>query len=192
MLLLEIFVYFLLVALIIYDLFILQYLYCAMFTKQPPFVRTVKKEQGILIKEICSRYKNAKYICEIGAGLGGFARNIARNVPSAKVVGIENMFLNILCAKALDFFIGPKNYQTVYADAFDYLEKTNIKFDVAVAYLSPDFIDKLMLYKEKFNVLISVDFYASGVKPSKVIEVGNGYTKYNKKKYPHRLYIYKF
>lgn len=56
--------------------------------------------------------------------------------------------------------------------------------------MSPEVNQSLMDYLDKFDVLISVDFEMTKLQPVRVIDVGNGYTTYAGKKYPHRLYVY--
>ena len=56
--------------------------------------------------------------------------------------------------------------------------------------MSPEVNQSLMDYLDKFDVLISVDFEIPDISPVRVIDVGNGYTRYAGKKYPHRLYVY--
>lgn len=190
MLALEIFIYFLLGALIVYEIFLVQQIYCSYFHKQVPLVPSSRNNRKFIIREIKENYKNAKYICEIGSGLGGLSRKIARNT-NAKVIGIENMYLNVVVSKIFDF-LSMTTSETVLCDAFEFLDKTKIHFDVAVAFMGPIETNFIAKYKNKIDVLISIDFELKNLKPNKVINTGAGYTLFNGKKYPHRLYIYNF
>ena len=65
---------------------------------------------------------------------------------------------------------------------------------------SADYLDylticatKIQQYKNKIRVLISLDFEIKGLNPVRVIDLSkNGYTLYNRVKYPHRLFVYNF
>lgn len=181
------------VALAILDIWLLikliEYLYCAFVLHQPPFVPSNKKLRQLIAREINLHYPNTQRICEIGSGHGGLVRYIARHTR-ARVYGIENMPWAILNAKFFGMFC-PRAY-TIWMDAFEYLGMQDQPFDVAIAYLSPAFTQKLTRYGNCFRVLISIDFECAGKTPRRVIDLGRGYTRYMGKKYPHRLYIYEF
>ena len=68
----------------------------------------------------------------------------------------------------------------------------NGRADIAVMYMGPNVNIGSETYLNKFDVLISVDFEIPDISPVCVIDVGNGYTRYAGKKYPHRLYVYEF
>lgn len=183
------------VFLIIYDLYLgikfIEFVYCANIVRQPPFVASSDTMRQYAIKQILTKYKKAKNICEVGSGFGGLARAIAFNT-NANVYALENMPFSALVSKIADYKSKCKNNKTIWCDAFKYLKNTDIKFDVAVAYLNPTFTSKLYDYRNKFNVLISIDFEIQGTKPTKIIDIGYGYTTYMGTRYPHKLFIYEF
>lgn len=84
------------------------------------------------------------------------------------------------------------NSRTVWGNIYQYLENMHGRVDIAVAYMGPNVTPRLATYSNKFGVLISVDFEIPDMSPVRVIDVGNGYTRYAGKQYPHRLYVYEF
>ena len=76
--------------------------------------------------------------------------------------------------------------------AFKFLDNTNIKFDIAIAYLGPKLTPKLYQYKDKIKVLISLDFEIPDIKPKRIIDLDCGSVIYGGKKYPHKILIYEF
>ena len=84
------------------------------------------------------------------------------------------------------------NSRTVWGDVFQYLENMDGQADIAVAYMGPEVTAGLVRYANKFNVLISVDFEIPEIKTVRVVDVCDGCTRYQGKKYPHRLYVYEF
>ena len=189
------FVYTLLAVAIIFDLYlgikVFEYVYCASIRHQPPLVASNKYERKLVIEQIKNKYPKAKNICEIGSGFGGLARAVARNT-GANVYALENMPFSAFVSKTTDRLSFCKNNTTIWCNAFQYLDNTNIKFDIAIAYLGPTSTPKIEKYKNKLKVLISLDFAIQGLKPKYIIDAGRGYTVYNRIKYPHRLFIYEF
>ncbi len=188
-----IFIYFLLVCFIIIDLYLglkfLEYFICANVRHQPPFVPSVSKLRRTLVKEIKMHYPNAKNIIEAGSGFGGAARYIARHC-NCNVDAVENMPFTAFVSTVLDhlFFVLP--VRTHWGDVFKYLEHTNKKYDIAVAYLGPDITKCLAKYKNKINVIISMDFEIPDLQPVRVIKLKSGWTKYRGIKYPHQIFVY--
>lgn len=162
----------------------------AAIKKQPPLVCSTKYMRNQVLLAINKYYPDAKTICEIGSGTGGLARLLARKT-SADVYGLENVWGPALLSKFLDFIYGSKS-KTVLCDAWQYLGQTDKKFDVAVAYLGPSAAQKIVDYKDKIDILISMDFELQDMKPIRTIDIGHGITVYNRKVYPHKLFIYKF
>ena len=189
------FVYILLVAVIIFDIYLgiksFEYIYCASIRHQPPLVASNQHERQLVVDQIKTKYPEAKNICELGSGFGGLARTIARNTK-ANVYELENMPFSAFVSKTCDILLRCKNNHTIFGDAFEYLKTTNKHFDIAVAYLGPTATPMIYKYKNKINVLISLDFEIKELKPKYVIDMGRGYTIYKRIKYPHRLFIYEF
>jgi len=167
-----------------------EYVYCAFIIKQPPNVSTVKITKQKIVEQINTYYKMAKTVCDIGSGYGNLARFIAKNT-NKKVVGIENVKFSVYVSKILNVFCGG-NLKIIQHDAYDYFDKTEQIFDICIAYLGPQEVQKLIKYKHKMRVLICVDFKINSVKPTRIINAGHGYTLFNHKKYPHKLFIYEF
>ena len=187
--------YFLLVVFCLVDLFLIikfiEFVYCANIRFQPPLVSSTRKLRQYVINQIRTNYPNAKTICEIGSGFGGLARVIARNTD-ANVYALENMPFSALVSKILDLASYCKGNKTIWCDAFKYLDNTPQKFDVAVAFLGPTLTPKIYKYKNKIDVLISLDFEIPKLKPKYVLDIGHGCTVYKKIEYPHKLFIYEF
>lgn len=165
-----------------------EYIYCAHIRSQPPLVSSNHGLRRLVLKQIHTYYPYAKNICEIGSGLGGFARYIAKNTD-ANVYALENMPFTVLGARFFDFIMGSRS-KTIWCDAFEWLNKTNKKIDVAIAYMEPSSTTRLTKYKNKIRVIISLDFEIEKMRPTRVIDLGCGYTLYNHKKYPHRVFVY--
>lgn len=188
--------YILLIALVIFDIYLgvkfLEYVYCANIKHQPPLVASAACLRRNTVEQIVKYYNKSKNICEIGSGFGGLARAVAKQTK-ANVYALENMPFSAFVSKICDFIVGCKNNHTVRCDAFEYLDKTNKKFDVAIAYLGPIATPRIQQYKNKIRVLISLDFAIKNLKPTRVIDLSQeGYTVYKKIKYPHRLFVYEF
>lgn len=187
-------IYFIAIALCVFEFFVglqfIEYCYCVFVKKQAPFVPSAKCSRQITLCEIKKHYPNAKNVLEIGSGFGAFSRKIARNT-NASVIGLENMPWCACISKILDIFCF-KKVKTVFCDAFKYLENTDKKFDIAIAYLGPKLTPKLLKYKNKIRVLIVLDFPLPDYKPTRTIYGGPGKTKMGGKEYPHKLYIYEF
>ena len=186
--------YFCVIIFFIFDLFlgfkIIEYIYCSKIRKQPPMVSCVKQERKKIVKQILDCYPNAKNICDLGSGFGAQVRSLANNT-NATVFGIENMLFSFLISRFLNIFSRKKSI-IIWQDIFEYMDKTSIFFDVVIAYLDPKTTQKLKKYKNKIGVLITVDFEIEELPSTKIIDIGSGYTIYNNKTYPHRLFIYEF
>ena len=166
-----------------------EYLYCIFIKKQPPLVLSSYYSRKALIDEINNNYKNVKTVLELGSGYGGLAKAIAKK-SNKNVIGIENMPISIAVSGIINIF--DKKVKIIYSDIFEYLENTEDVYDMAIAYLSPKITENLLAYKNKFKVFVSFDFEIKNLKPKKVIDLKRGYTRYNYKKYPHKLFIYEF
>ena len=165
-----------------------EYIYCAHIRQQPPLVSSARGLRRLVLQQIRTHYPHAKNICEIGSGLGGLARYIAKNT-NANVYALENMPFTVLGARFFDFITHARS-KTIWCDAFEWLDKTNKKIDVAIAYLGPSFTTRLPKYKNKIRVIISLDFEVANMRPTRVVDLGHGFTLYNHKKYPHRVFVY--
>lgn len=170
-------------------IYCIEYIICAFILHQPPFVPTNKNTRKLIVQTIKQYYPHTKSVCEIGSGYGTLARLIGKHT-NAKVIALENMPFSALLSKILDRL--QNKSKTIKTDAFEYLAKTKRKFDIGIAYLSPEDSNKLLKYKNKIKTLITIDFAIDKIRPTKIIDAGRGYTKYNHKLYPHKIFIYKF
>lgn len=167
----------------------MEYARCAYQKKQVPFVASDRTLRRAVVREIASRYPNAKNICEIGSGYGGMARAIARRT-GANVVALENMPFTYFVARVADFFTFARRVKTIKCDAFEFLGEYDGVFDVAVAYMGPGINDKLKPYMDKFRVLILLDVSLTDGGADYVVDLKHGFTRYGPLKYPHKLFIY--
>lgn len=180
------------VALLGFEVYVLMYaiehIRCIYIKKQIPFVPSADVLRVAVANEICKNYPNAKTICDIGSGYGGLARYVARS-GDFTVTALENMPFTFFIARVLSVFSCAK-VQNVRCDAFEYLKKYDGVFDVGVAYLGPHVNHRLVDILDKFRVLIVLDAPIPQIKPVRVVDVGHGYTRYGRKAYPHKLFIY--
>ena len=165
-----------------------EYMWC-MFHNQIPYVASSKYLRRALVNEIKRHYSHATSICDIGAGYGGLARYIAKNCDMS-VVALENMPFTITVARIMKF-ISRSKIQIIKCDAFEYL-KTSPKFVIGIAYLGPAVNDRLVKYKNKFDVIVTLDVPIEKLKPTRIINVGHGATNYGRHKFPHKLFVYDF
>lgn len=153
-----------------------------------PFVASPRHLRRAVVREIKTHYPNAKTLCDIGSGYGGLMRYITRRCP-VYATGLENMPMSVFWARVLTGITKSRRACTIWCDAFEYLDACD-GFDIAVAYLGPGVNDTLARYIKKFRVLIVLDVPISNIKPTRVIDVGHGHTRYGRKKFPHKLFIY--
>jgi len=192
MLMLEIFIYALTLALAV----LVAYLFwdnvervVCLFRRQIPLVPSGNALRDAVIQEINAHYSNMKTACDIGSGYGGLARRISREC-NMRVTAIENMPLPVLTSKVMDL-VTRADSGTVWRDAFGYLAESN-GFDIAVAYLGPNVNGRLAELCGKVKVLITLDVPVPGLDAVRVIYLPKGFTRYGRKKYPHRLFVYEF
>lgn len=165
-----------------------EYFWCV-FHNQIPFVASSKFLRRAAVDAINKYYPGATSVAEIGAGYGGLARYIARNCD-ATVVALENMPFTVTVARVFNW-VARSRVQIINCDAFEYL-KSSPRFDVGIAYLGPNVNPRLAEYAKKFNMLITLDVPIVGLRPTHTINVGHGFTRYGRKKFPHKLFIYDF
>ena len=165
-----------------------EYIWCV-FHNQIPYVASSKYLRRALVTEINKHFPNATSICDIGAGYGGLARYIAKKCDMT-VVALENMPFTITMARVMNF-VTHSRAKIVRCDAFKYL-KTSPKFDIGVAYLGPTVNHRLAELKDSFDVIITFDVPIDKLKPTRIIDVGHGTTRYGNRKYPHKLFVYDF
>lgn len=188
----EIIVYFLILAisvLIIYlFLYNLERIVCSI-RHQIPFLPSNKDLRNAVIKEIKTHYPNIKTACDIGSGHGGLSRKIAREF-NVRVWALENMPFSAFVSKMMDMITHSES-KTILCDAFEYVKKSD-GFDIAIAYLGPCVNPRLAELKTKVRVLITLDVPVRGLSAIRTIDLPNGATMYGREKYPHRLFVYEF
>lgn len=167
-----------------------EYLWCCLVLHQIPFVPSSRFLRRATVQAIKSFCPDVKTVCEIGSGYGGLARFVARRC-GADVVALENMPFTNFVARMGSFLPGGRRVQNIKADAFEYLKGKCGAFDVGVAYLGPVVNARLVDVMSCFNVLIVLDVPVPNVEPTAVMDVGRGFTRYGRLKFPHKLFIYK-
>ena len=165
-----------------------EYIWCV-FHNQIPFVASARPLRRAVVDAINKYYPNATSIVDIGAGYGGLARHIARNCD-ATVVALENMPFTITVSRVFNS-ITRSRVQIIKCDAFEYL-KSSPRFDIGIAYLGPNVNPRLIKYTKQFNMLITLDVPIAGLHPVHTVNVGHGFTRYGRHKFPHKLFIYDF
>ena len=178
------------VTVVFFWIWLVEYLWCAFIKHQAPCVASSGNLKRETVRVIRQFYPDTKHIIEIGSGHGGLARYVARRT-GANVIAVENMPFAAMISKIGDCFCMAKS-KTLWVDAFDYLDKTDKKFDVAIAYLGPRLTPKLIKHKNKIKVLITMDFEIGEMVPVRIIDLKRGSVTYNNKKYPHKLFVYEF
>lgn len=163
-----------------------EYIWCVAHN-QIPFVASAKHLRRAVVRTINKYYPNATSIVDIGAGYGGLARYIARNCD-ATVVALENMPFTITVSRIANWFARTR-IQIIKCDAFEYL-KSSPRFDIGVAYLGPNTNYRLAEYTKQFDMIITLDVPIDELKPTHIIDVGHGSTRYGRYKYPHKLFVY--
>ena len=167
----------------------LEYLWCIFVLHQIPFVASDRLLRRATVQVINQYCPDVKTVCEIGSGYGGLARFVARRC-GADVVALENMPFTNFVARMGSFLPGGGRVQNIRADAFKYLGQGK-SFDVGVAYLGPVVNARLVDVMSCFKILIVLDVPIPYVEPTAVIDVGRGFTRYGRLKFPHKLFVYK-
>ncbi len=165
-----------------------EYIWCIAHN-QIPFVASSKYLRRAIVNEIQKHFPNATSVVDIGAGYGGLARYIAHN-SDMTVVALENMPFTIIIARVMNF-ITQSHVQIIKCDAFEYL-KSAPRFDIGIAYLGPNVNYRLAEYTNKFDAIITFDVPIKKLTPTHILDVGHGFTRYGRHKYPHKLFIYDF
>ncbi len=165
-----------------------EYILC-MFRNQIPYVPSSRYLRRAVVAEIQKHFPNATSIVDIGAGYGGLARYIECHTDMT-VVALENMPFTITVARIIKF-ITRSHIKIIKCDAFEYL-KSSPRFDIGVAYLGPTVNHKLTDLKNNIDVIITLDVPIPKLKPTRIINVGHGFTHYGRKKFPHKLFVYDF
>ena len=165
-----------------------EHMWC-IFHNQIPFVPSSKYLRRAVVNTIHKYYPNATSIVDIGAGYGGLARHIARNCD-ATVVALENMPFTITVSRVFNW-VTRSRVKIIKCDAFQYMQSSP-RFDIGVAYLGPNVNPRLAKYKKQFNMLITLDVPVAGLRPTHTVNVGHGFTRYGRHKFPHKLFIYDF
>lgn len=159
------------------------------FRGQIPFVKSSYYLRRAVANEINKHFRDATSVVDIGAGYGRLANYIARHCD-VSVVALENMPFTITIAQIIKFFTRSP-IQIIRCDAFEYL-KSSPRFNIGVAYLGPNVNPRLVQYTKQFDTIITLDVPIEPLKPTRVIEVGHGCTRYGRKKFPHKLFVYDF
>ncbi|MDD4616787.1 MAG: class I SAM-dependent methyltransferase [Alphaproteobacteria bacterium] len=149
-----------------------------------PFIGR-RKIVNILKKDAMGAAKSFYKVVDLGSGRGELARNIAKAIPSAKVVGIEISRITSGQASLVQRIFGPHNLSYVRQDFFPY---DCADVDAAVFYLNPSMArkagEKLFRELKPGSLVISHTFPLEGSWPApKVIDYRSPFKE--------KMYIYK-
>jgi hypothetical protein len=164
--------------------------FCVFKFRQIPFVPSAHVLRHAVINEIQTQYPHAKTVMEIGAGYGGFARQIAGET-NATVYAIENMPFSFAILRTCNFILRARTCIAIRADAFEYIRNMHKGIDIGIAYLGPEINNRLKPYAKRFRVLITLDAPIRGMRPTRTVDLSrHGATRWNGVEYPHKLFIY--
>ncbi|MFA5040951.1 MAG: class I SAM-dependent methyltransferase [Bdellovibrionales bacterium] len=122
-----------------------------------------RKIAEILRRDADQRGKEVYTVVDLGSGRGELARRIAKNIPNAKVIGIELARIPFLQASFIQKWLGPKNVSYLCCDFWPY-DCSNV--DAVVFYLTPRLAEqvgeKLRRELKPRSIIISHTFPLSG------------------------------
>ncbi len=153
-------------------------------TLETPFmlIRTMAK---LLKKDFDERNPSAYHVVDFGCGDGQLTRMIARTLPKADVLGIENAKIPYTQSVFFKTVFGIKNVRYQQADFFDY-DCRNV--DAVVMYLSlmvsPRLGEKLFNELKPGAIIISNEFELKGSWPNP--EIIERYTPFKSTLYVYR------
>ncbi len=136
-----------------------------------PEVPSSRRLRNAVINEIKNNYADKKSVIDIGSCYGGLARKIARNFRNMDVTGVEKMPMPCLVSKMADAWcIGVPNSKTRFGDAFKFIKKSD-GFDIGVTYLLRPMMGQVEELRDKFDVLIVMDFPLPNIEPTRKIKL---------------------
>jgi SAM-dependent methyltransferase len=177
---------FYLILFIILDVAVLTYgaglIIGAFFNIAPPTPSNSRLQKAVT-DYIAREYPDAKTILDIGSGGGVLATAVAKNMPGAKVMGVEIMPIPYL--ESILRGIRVRNLKFVFGNVFKFLKKNPQKFDIGITYLLPVEMKHVREFLSRFDVLVVLDFALPDVEPYEKIKLHKGFFG------QHWLYIYK-
>jgi predicted RNA methylase len=115
-------------------------------------------------------------IYDLGSGWGTLAIAMSKQLPDAKIIGLENSPVPYLISELILFFAQRKNVQIIFAN---FLRKNLDDADLVVCYLFPGGMKKLRLKLEKDlkpgTTVISNTFAISEWRPIQVLHTNDLY-----------------
>ncbi len=128
------------------------------------------------------------FVCNIDRTIykinGFLSKQIAKTNKNIKVIGFEHFITPFIYSKINNMFV--KNVKIKRENFFNYLDKSDKKFDIGVAYLYPDLIARLEKYKHKFDIIILLDFNFKNTIESKKIKLNKNLLG------QHNMFVYDF
>lgn len=154
----------------------------------PTFPTSLAAQKRIIthLKTEAAKHPDKPFvIADFGSGRGGFARRIARAIPSAQVVGFEFMRWPYLQSKWLQRLFGPSNLSFEQKDFFT-LDARN--FNAVLFYLTPSLAkkvgEKLLAELPSGASVLSYSFPLQEAWPAAEVQD-------YKSPFPETLYIYR-
>jgi hypothetical protein len=116
--------------------------------------------------------KKGLKMADLGSGLGGTLRHLAKERPDSRFTGLETAPLPFALSWALGRFGGPNNLDFRFQDIF----KVDLgEFDLVYCFLSPvpmpDLFEKATKEMKPGSLFISNSFEVPGHKPYKIVKV---------------------
>ncbi len=138
-----------------------------------PTIASAKAAQKQVAEYLNKR--GARLIYELGSGKGDFVFSLAKNMPKAKVVGLELSPVPFLVAKIRWFFSPNKERITFLLTDFNKVDLTDA--DGVAFYLMPGTLKKIKpkLQRElkKGSIVASISFSMSSWRPNSTLKAPN-------------------
>ncbi len=168
---------------IIFLLFFCIDFFIAATFKLPPEVPSARLSRQAVINEIKKYYSDKKSLVDIGSGWGGLVFGLAREFPKMFITGVEMMPQPFIVSVISKFFKRIRNAKIVFGDAVKYVRK-NKHFDICVAYQLTSVMGRIEKLKDKFDVMLVLDFPLPNTVPTRSIKLHKDMLG------QHYLYIY--
>lgn len=153
----------------------------AVYHRQSPPLPSSSRLRSVITDQL-KNYPSAQTIIDVGSGWGTMVRRIARNYPTKNVYGIEKMFLPYFYSVVRNVFL--RNAKFYRCDAFDKISSENKRYDIGITYLQLNQMAQLKKFRDRFDVLLVLDFPFADVKPTRKIKLHHDLLG------QHYLYVY--
>ena len=140
----------------------------------PPICCCGKLKEGLLkdISEYLEKAPAGKTLVDLGSGWGTLLLPLAKKFPQHKFVGVERAFTpyHVSCIRGHRL----QNLEFIKGDLFDYhLEKVDIAISFLIGFIMPALTKKFKDELPKGSIVYSPRFPLAGVKPDRVVDLGN-------------------